>query len=263
MKVFYISYIYKPAISSHPKPGLFGMATLTLLLTGSCISLFVTSEPDLQHILEFPVSWSSWLRQFEIPDFRMFATPRLHRFKIPENRMFAIPRLRRFKIPENRLFVILKLRRFKIPENRECSVPGKHILRIPLNSTFRGWQVFLNSPTLAPRGSGLTPTIRFHENQNFGKNVTLRTSEGTRVTRKPHNGLIEASAELPPLAPINRRLPPWKFFTAPLLLLRIVTLFLRGNSSCASEFANFLLSSNLFKVLFLSLFRSYSFFLLY
>jgi hypothetical protein len=52
--VFYISYIYKPAISSHPKPRLFGTTTLTLLLTSSCISLFVTSEPDVQHILEFP-----------------------------------------------------------------------------------------------------------------------------------------------------------------------------------------------------------------
>jgi hypothetical protein len=114
INVFYISYIYKSATSSHPKPGLFETTTLTLLLTGSRISLFVTSEPDLQHILEFPVSWSSWLRQFEIPDFRMFATPRLHRFKIPENRMFAIPRLQRFKIPVN----------------RECFAPEKHILRI-------------------------------------------------------------------------------------------------------------------------------------
>jgi hypothetical protein len=40
--------------------------------------------------------------------------------------------------------------------------------------TFRGWRIFLNSPTLAPRGSGLTPTIRFHEYfGNLVKNVTL------------------------------------------------------------------------------------------
>jgi hypothetical protein len=71
----------------------------------------------------------------------MFATPRLHRFKIPESRMFAIPRLHRFKIPENRMFAIPRLRRFKIPENRECFAPEKHILRISLNSTFRGWRV--------------------------------------------------------------------------------------------------------------------------
>jgi hypothetical protein len=35
MNVIYISYIYKLAISSHTKPGLFGTTTLTLLLTGS------------------------------------------------------------------------------------------------------------------------------------------------------------------------------------------------------------------------------------
>jgi hypothetical protein len=35
MNVFYISYIYKPATSSHAKPGLFEKTSLTLLLTGS------------------------------------------------------------------------------------------------------------------------------------------------------------------------------------------------------------------------------------
>jgi hypothetical protein len=35
MNVFFISYIYKPASSSHPKPGLFETTTLTLLLTCS------------------------------------------------------------------------------------------------------------------------------------------------------------------------------------------------------------------------------------
>jgi hypothetical protein len=139
MNVFFISYIYKPATSSHPKPGLFGTTTLTLLLTGSWISLFVTSEPDLRQILEFPVSWSSWPRRFEIPDLLMFVTPSLHRYKIHENRVFATPRLRRFEIPKNRMFAIPKLRGFKIPENRECFAPEKHILRTSLNSTFRGW----------------------------------------------------------------------------------------------------------------------------
>jgi hypothetical protein len=33
MNVFYISYIYKPATSSHTKPGLFETTSLTLLLT--------------------------------------------------------------------------------------------------------------------------------------------------------------------------------------------------------------------------------------
>jgi hypothetical protein len=156
MNVFFISYIYKPATSSYPKPGLFGMTTLTLHLTGSWIFLFVTSEPDLRHILEFPVSWSSWLRQFENPDFRMFATPRLHRFKLPESRASVTPWLRRFEIPENRKFAIQWLRGFKIPENCECFAPEKHILRTSLDSTFRGWQVFLNSPTSV-----------FHSKSNF------------------------------------------------------------------------------------------------
>jgi hypothetical protein len=114
--------------------------------------------------------------------------------------MFATPKLRRPKIPENRVFATPRLHRSKIPENRMRLAPEKHISRTLLNSTFRGWRVFLNSPTLAPRGSGLTLTIRFHE--YFGisvKNVTLGTSEGTRVTREPYNGLIEAGfAELPP-----------------------------------------------------------------
>jgi hypothetical protein len=33
--VFYISYIYKPATSSHAKPELFETTSMTLLLTGS------------------------------------------------------------------------------------------------------------------------------------------------------------------------------------------------------------------------------------
>jgi hypothetical protein len=122
---------------------------------------------------------SSWLCRFEIPDFRMFMTSRLCRFKTPENRMFVTPRLRRPKIPENHLFATLRLRkpkipenrlfatlrlrrpkipenrlfatprlrRPKIPENRMCPAPEKHISRTSLNSTFRGWRVFLNSPT--------------------------------------------------------------------------------------------------------------------
>jgi hypothetical protein len=35
MNVFFISYIYKPATSSHAKTGLFETTSLTLLLTGS------------------------------------------------------------------------------------------------------------------------------------------------------------------------------------------------------------------------------------
>jgi hypothetical protein len=109
-----------------------------LLLNSSWIPLFarspraVTSESDFRHIPEFPVSRSSWLRRFEIPDRRVFATPRLRRFKIPDPRMFATS----------------GLRRFATLENHQCFAPEKHILRTSLNSTFRGWQIFLNSPTM-------------------------------------------------------------------------------------------------------------------
>jgi hypothetical protein len=118
---------------------------LTLLLTGLWISPFATSETDFWQIPEFSVLRSSWLCRFEIPDFRMFITPRLCRFKIPENRMSATPRLRRSKIPENRMFATPRLHRSKIPKNRMCLAPEKHISRTSLNSTFRGWRVFLNS----------------------------------------------------------------------------------------------------------------------
>jgi hypothetical protein len=62
----------------------------------------------------------------------------------------------------------------------------------------------------------LTPTIRFHESfGNLVKNVTLRTSEGTRVTRETKDGWIEASfAELPLSGPINSGLRLLKNFTA-------------------------------------------------
>jgi hypothetical protein len=56
------------------------------------------------------------------------------------------------------MFANLKLRRSQIPENREFPAPEKHISRTSLNSTFRGWRVFLNSPTL-PYLSLLSPVL--------------------------------------------------------------------------------------------------------
>jgi hypothetical protein len=137
--VFFIPHIYKPAPSSHSKPGLFGTTTLTLLLTGSWIPPFAISELELRQIPELAVLRGSWLRRLEIPDFRVFTTPRLRRFKIPENRMFATLRLRRPKIPENRMLATLRLRRPKNPENRKCLAPEKHISRTSLNSIF--WSI--------------------------------------------------------------------------------------------------------------------------
>jgi hypothetical protein len=58
---------------------------------------------------------------------------------------------------------------------------------------FEGVRFLPNSPTLAPRGSGFTPMIQFHENSRIlVKNVTLGTSEWTRVLRKTRNGHTEA-----------------------------------------------------------------------
>jgi hypothetical protein len=103
------------------------------------------------------------------------------------------------------------------------------------NSTFRGWRVFLNSPTLAPRGSGLTLTIRFHD--YFGNLVKKRHPRNVvGDTRRP--GTLQRSDRgrfrgTTPHVPINRRLPLLKLFTALLLLSRFVTLSARGISSFA------------------------------
>jgi hypothetical protein len=78
MNVFYISYIYKLATSSHAKPGHFEAMSLTWLLAGSPVFPFrkssyaATSELELQRTPEFrrlPIWW-----------FRRFMTRGLHRF---------------------------------------------------------------------------------------------------------------------------------------------------------------------------------------
>jgi hypothetical protein len=162
--------------------------------------VFTTSRLRRFKILDHRVFATSRLCRFKIPNHCVFATSRLRRYKILDHPVFATSRLRRFKIPDHRVFATSRLRRFKIPDHRACFAPEKLISRTSLNSTFRGSRVFLNSPTLAPRGSGLTPMIRFHENFRISvKNVTLGTSEGTRVTRKSRNGRLEArSRNCPP-----------------------------------------------------------------
>jgi hypothetical protein len=74
------------------------------------------------------------------------------------------------------------------------------ISRISAYPTFWRCKVFAYSPTPAPRGSGLTPMIWLHENfRILVKNVTLGTSEWTRVLRNTRNGHIEAvSLNYPP-----------------------------------------------------------------
>jgi hypothetical protein len=96
----------------------------------------------------------------------------------------------------------------------------------------------MNSPTLAPQGSGSTPTIRFHDNLRISvKNVTLGTSEGTRVTRKPRNGRIEARSRNYPLAPINRGLSLLKNFHRSLTFSRTLAFtFSRKSTSRAGVY---------------------------
>jgi hypothetical protein len=79
--VFYISYICKPATSSHVKPGLFETTTLTLLLANSWMFSFrkssrtVIPELVLQHVPEFrrfPKFVASQVHGFESSRIRDF-----------------------------------------------------------------------------------------------------------------------------------------------------------------------------------------------
>jgi hypothetical protein len=150
---------------------------------------------------------TSGLRKFMIPDLHRFATSGLRRFKIPDLHGFATSGLRKFKIPDFHGFATSGLRRFKIPDLRRINHPENLFHEFRQTRRFEGGRFFLNSPTLAPRRSGLTPTIRFHGNFWISvKNITHGTSEWTRVLWKPHNVRIEASSWNCPLAPINGEL---------------------------------------------------------
>jgi hypothetical protein len=109
------------------------------------------------------------LRRFMILDLRKFTIPELRKFMIPDLRRFTIPKLRRFMIPDLRRFtIILKWTAY----SREEAIVDCHFRTLLKNlfhgfrqtRRFEGVRILPNSPTLAPRGSGLTLTIRFHEN---------------------------------------------------------------------------------------------------
>jgi hypothetical protein len=108
---------------------------------------------------------------------------------------------------------------------------------------FEGVRFFPNSPTLAPWGSGLTPTIRFHENSRIPvKNVTLGSSEWTRVLRIFRNGHIEAVSWNYPLAHINRELCTVNFFHHFLAFSEVLLTFLqflRDKGSRVSRLSQF------------------------
>jgi hypothetical protein len=113
----------------------------------------------------------------------------------------------------------------------------------------------MNSPTLAPRGSGLTPTIRFHE--HFRISVKKSPSERRRGHASPGNIATVESRHVrrttTPPAPINRRLPLLNFFSLLFCFVANCSSLLRGNSSCVLAFV----ASN-----FLRTFLRYYFFLL-
>jgi hypothetical protein len=138
---------------------------------------------------------TSGLNKFMIPDPHRFATSGLRRFKIPGLHRFTTSGLRRYKVPDLHRFATSGLRRFEIPDLHKFNLPENLFHEFRQTRRFEGDSFFLNSPTLVPRGSELTPTIWFHENLWISvKNVTLRTSEWTRVLWKPRNCRIEVSS---------------------------------------------------------------------
>jgi hypothetical protein len=115
-------HIYKPATSSHSKPGLFGTTTLTLLLRR-----FVNfSAHDFQSGL--PI------------DSRISCPPKLAPLPVRGSRLPRVHDSESSPIqdPQNSHVRESEGSQFKIPENREFPAPEKHISRTSLNSTFRG-----------------------------------------------------------------------------------------------------------------------------
>jgi hypothetical protein len=126
-------FTYLPLVHTL-NPDFLGQQLWLCFSVSSWMSSRVTPELGPWQIPESAVLRSSRHRQPEVPGFRMFVTPFLHRIKILELRTFTNSRLRRFLASEN----------------REFPAPKKHVSRTLSNLTFRGWRVFLNSPTGTP-----------------------------------------------------------------------------------------------------------------
>jgi hypothetical protein len=135
MNVFYIpwfagliSYIYKSATSSHAKPGLFEVASLTWL----------SSDSPILHpyLLNFG-GLDTQFRKFLIPELRRFKIPDLHRLMVPDLRRFMTPYLLlRFPNPS--------------PITPEFRGSGHTISQVPWFQSFAGsrFQIFAGSITL-------------------------------------------------------------------------------------------------------------------
>jgi hypothetical protein len=84
----------------------------------------------------------------QVPESAIFPKFGLSTVEIPGSRVFVTPPSRRIRIPELCTFANSRLRRSQVSENREFPALEKHALKTSLSSMFRGWRVFLNSPTI-------------------------------------------------------------------------------------------------------------------
>jgi hypothetical protein len=151
---------------------------------------------------------TSELCRFMTPCLHRFATSGIRKFMIPDLHRFVTSGLCRFKIPDLHRFATSRLRRFKILNLHRINHPESLFHDFRQTRRFKGGSFFLNSPTLAPRGSGLTPTIRFYENLWILVKKTSplecrsgHASSGNLATVESRRVLETAT-----LSPINREL---------------------------------------------------------
>jgi hypothetical protein len=144
-KCLLLSYIYKPATSSHAKPGLFETTTLTLLLASLWIFPFrkpsrtVTPELVLHHTPEF-----QRFPKFMAPQVHGFESSRICDFEASQVQDSEPSRVRDSEA--SRVRDSKRIRDSEtswVPDSRSSRFlcPWKHISRISWTSTFRGWQV--------------------------------------------------------------------------------------------------------------------------
>jgi hypothetical protein len=166
---------------------------------------------ESSRIRDFRASSIRDSRSLHVRDFGSFAGSRFQTFAHSRLWGFAGSRFQTFAhsrlfeashVQDSRSSHICDFDASQVQDSRSSWVlcSWKFITRISYISTFRGWQVFLNSPTLAPRRSGLTLTIRFHDNLRIS--VKKRHPRNVRGdTRHPETSQRSnrgAFVELPP-----------------------------------------------------------------
>jgi hypothetical protein len=150
-----------------------------------------------------------------IPELRLRQTPELRRFLIL--RTSLVPTYPKTNSKStNRSLIRLSFSRIirrsarcmwfiRISSRMHSEGDSRIYLRIRQIRRFEGIRFLPNSPTLAPRGSGLTPTIRFHENSWI---LVKKTSPSERRSGHVSSGKFATFRETIPLTPINRELTP-------------------------------------------------------